>query len=54
MKKREVVQNNNKVFISKILDNQMFDPDGYMLLTNMSGSFYENNQYEVKRNGSQT
>ena len=36
MKKRETAINHNKIFTTKLLDNQMFDVDGNILLTNSS------------------
>jgi hypothetical protein len=38
MKKREIVENSSKNPATKYLDNQMFDVDGNILLTNCSSS----------------
>lgn len=46
MKKRETAINHNKIFTTKLLDNQMFDVDGNILLTNSSSlknSFNQSN-----------
>lgn len=36
MKRREVAENRNKVPTTKVIENQMFDPDGNILVTNCS------------------
>ena len=34
MRKREVAMNHNRMFATKFLENQMFDPEGNLLITN--------------------
>ena len=38
MKKRETAENHNKVVTTKVIDNQMFDVDGNILITNCSSA----------------
>ena len=38
MKKRETAENHNKVVTTKVIDNQMFDADGNILITNCSSA----------------
>jgi hypothetical protein len=42
MRKREVVMNHNRMFATKFLENQMFDHEGNVLVTNCSSQSLRN------------